>query len=86
MSRHVVDKTEDARKYVFGWDQSLQSYFLQVHHLDAPEDDQIQVWLGADKDTQLYELEDFIREARKHGLTVNHDLRRQLYKDRDEGL
>jgi hypothetical protein len=57
MSRHVVVNKQATRKWVFGWDQPLQSFYLQVHDLTLPEDERIVVWLGADKDTIISEDE-----------------------------
>lgn len=86
MSRHEVDKTEEARKWVFGWDQPLMSFYLQVHHLDAPEDhpDRILI-LGADKDTMMHNLDDLVREARKHDLVLPSQVRAQLYAEKIDG-
>ena len=85
MSQHVVISADQSRKYVFGWDQPLQSFFLQVHYLDAPEDEQIQVWLGADPATQMYEVEQLVREAKKEGLDLVPSFQTELYAEKDDG-
>lgn len=84
MSQHKV--VQEEKEFVFGWDQALQSYYLQVHDKTRDEDEQIIVWLGADKDTQMYEIQDLVTAARKHGLLIGHPLRTHLYQERDDGV
>lgn len=92
MSQHIVLGHVDDRqmKWVFGWDQPLMSFFLQVHDMSRHEDDEenprIVTWLGATKDTEMYEVEDLARAARKHGLDIPYKTRVQLYGEKDDGL
>lgn len=86
MSQHIVVNEAKKGKWVFGWDQPLQSFFLQVHDLGLPEDDRIITWLGADADTRMYEVEDLVRAARKHGLRIDHRMRVKLYGEKDDGV
>ena len=83
MSQHKVVREE--KTYVFGWDQPLQSFYLQVHDTTRSEDDQIIVWLGADKDSRMYEVQDLVSAAAKHGLLVNREMRATLYGEKDDG-
>lgn len=83
MSQHIVH--EGQYRWVFGWDQPLQSFYLQKHDSTRDEDDQIIVWLGADADTKMYEVEDLVRAANKHGLKIDHRMRVQLYGEKDDG-
>lgn len=83
MSQHVV--TRDNLEWVFGWDQMLMSFFLQIHDEDLPEEDNPVVWLGT-AGTSMYEVEDLVREAKKHGLDIDADLRVRLYRDKDDGV
>lgn len=89
MSQHIVLHSHADRKWVFGWDQMLQSFFLQVHDLTRHEDDEenprIIAWLGADKDTTMYEVEDLVREAKKNGLDIPHEAQVVLYGEKDDG-
>lgn len=85
MSRHIVEVPETEKKYVFGWDQPLQSFFLQVHDLAKPEEEQIVAWLGATADTRMYEVEDLARVARKHGMRIPHSTQVRLYGEKDDG-
>ena len=71
---------------MFGWDQPLQSFYLQVHDPSLLEDNRIVTWLGADKDTIMYEVEDLFQAARKHGLAIDHSYRDVLYREKDEGI
>jgi hypothetical protein len=84
MSRHIVE--QDEKRYVFGWDQPLMSFFLQVHDLIREEDDQVVIWLGATADTIMYEVEDLVRAAAKHGLLIEHPMRVTLYGEKDDGV
>lgn len=86
MSQHIVEK--HPAKYVFGWDQPLQSFYLQIHDLTKDEDTEgrIPVWLGADPDTKMYEVEDLVRAGQKHGLYIPHARRTQLYAEKDDGV
>jgi hypothetical protein len=46
-------------KFVYGWDQPLQTFFLHVHDAFAADPDANPViWFGATKDKVLYEVED----------------------------
>lgn len=74
------------KKWVFGWDQPLQSFYLQVHDLSLSEEERIVTWLGADRNTIMYEVEDLFREARKHGLAIDHSYRVKLYGEKDDGI
>lgn len=85
MSQHELITQDGSRKVVFGWDQPLQSFFLQVHHLDAPEDDQIKVSLGADPATTMYEVEDLVAEAMGAGIDIPYRLQVELYGEKDDG-
>lgn len=88
MSQHIVE-VED-KKFVFGWDQPLQSFYLQVHDLTRPEDDEenprIIAWYGATKDTTMYEIDDLADKARRHGLIISHGMRVKLYGEKDDGI
>lgn len=83
MSQHIV--TDQELKFVFGWDQPLMSFYLQVHNTTRAEDDQIIARLGDTKDTEMYEVEDLVREAQKHGLYIEHPMRVTLYGEKDDG-
>lgn len=85
VSRHVVVNKAATKKWVFGWDQPLQSFYLQVHDLSLPPDEQITHWLGADPKTQMYEVEHLIQAASEHGLGIDHSYLPILYQEKDEG-
>jgi hypothetical protein len=86
VSRHVVVNKKGSRKWVFGWDQPLQSFYLQVHDLSLPEDDRIVTWLGADAQTQMYEVEHLVQAASEHGLAIDHRYQVMLYGEKDDGV
>jgi len=86
VSRHVVVNRKATMKWVFGWDQPLQSFYLQVHNLVLPKDDQIVAWLGATPDSKMYEVEDLIREAKNHGLAIDPSYQPILYREKDESV
>lgn len=85
MSRHIVEQNE--KRYVFGWDQPLQSFYLQVHDLTKDEDDEdrIPVWLGATADTKMYETENLVAAAQRYGLHIDHKMQTTLYGEKDDG-
>lgn len=89
MSQHIVLHSHKDRKWVFGWDQMLQSFFLQVHDLTCHEDDEqnprIIAWLGASPETTMYEVEDLVREAKKNGLEIPYEAQVALYGEKDDG-
>jgi len=89
MARLEVDthkKVADI-KFVFGWDQPLQSFYLQVHDaFVAEEDANPVVWLGATADTRMYEVEELSRAAAKHGLHIDHPTQVKLYGEKDDGV
>lgn len=85
MSQHVVPSNRG--KWVFGWDQPLQSFYLQVHdNQPAKEINEIVLWLGADRDSIMYEVEDLVREAKKTGLIITAEMKMMLYRDKDFGV
>lgn len=85
MSQHIVTSTDKQYRFVFGWDQSLQSFYLQKHDLTRVEDDQIIVWLGATADTKIYVVEYLVLAANKHGLKIDHETQVKLYGEKDDG-
>lgn len=84
MSQHII--TNEEGRFVFGWDQPLQSFFLQKHDGDIPADDNPVVWLGATKDTTMYEVEDLVRAAMRNGLEIDRTMQVTLYGEKDAGI
>lgn len=80
MSRHIV--SHENTTWVFGWDQMLMSFFLQVHDNDLPEEENPVVWLMKD----MYEVEDLVQAAKKEGLTIGTSHRTLLYGEKDDGV
>lgn len=83
MSQHIV--VQEEKKFVFGWDQPLMSFYLQVHDMTRDEDDQIVTWLGTMPGFKLYEVEDLVRSASKNGLEISLETQSDLYVEKDEG-
>ena len=85
MSRHEI--VEDPYTLIFGWDQPLQSFFLQVHSKDTDEEHNPIHWLGADQSTQMYEVEDLVRALHKYGAhKLDHAMQVTLYHEKDAGV
>lgn len=84
VSRHIV--TNKKGRFVFGWDQMLQSFFLQLHDDRLSEEENPVVWLGADAKTRMYEVEDLVKEAAIAGLKIDYSTRVQLYGEKDDGV
>jgi len=73
-------------KFMFGWDQPLMSFYLQVHDAFVKDADANPVvWLGATADTKMYEVEDLVKAAKKHGLEIDRTMQMTLYGDKDDG-
>lgn len=74
-------------KFVYGWDQPLQSFYLQVHDafVEDPDANPV-IWLGATADTKMYEVEDLVRAGQKHGLQIDAHMRAKLYGEKDDGV
>lgn len=84
MSQHKISTGN--MKYVFGWDQALQSYFFQVHDTELDEESNPIYWYGAASAFPLYELEDLTAVMEKHGIKVDPEMSATLYLDKDEGI
>jgi hypothetical protein len=86
MSRHIVER--EKKKYVFGWDQHLMSFFLQIHDLTLDEDDEdrIDYAIGATANTIVYEVDEFVKVARRYGLDIPYKTRVELYGEKDDGI
>lgn len=92
MSQHTIiqgpfrhgGQWED-RKWVFGWDQPLQTFFLQKHDAMAenPDDNPV-IWLGT-KPREIYEVEDLVRIAMNHGLDIPYRIQVELFHEKDVG-
>lgn len=73
-------------KFVFGWDQALMSFYLQVHDAFVVDPDANPViWLGADQKSQMYEVEHLVQVAMEHGLGLTREMQMTLYSDKDDG-
>jgi hypothetical protein len=83
VSQHIV--VQENKKFTFGWDQPLMSFFLQVHDQTFMEEERLVVWAGATKDTQLYEVDDLVVMARRYGLDIPYETQVKLYREKDEG-
>lgn len=84
MSRHEI-KNEVGRA-AFGWDNMLQSFYLQMYNDNLPEDDNPVIWLGATDQTRMYEVEDLVRIAKKNGLEIAYPIQVKLYGEKDDGI
>lgn len=84
MSRHEL--INDKGRWVFGWDQPLMSFFLQLHNPCLSEKKNPVIWLGATAKTSMYEVEDLVRAATKYGLPITPELQVKLYGEKDNGV
>jgi hypothetical protein len=74
-------------KFIYGWDQPLQTFFLQVHDAFVADPDANPViWFGATKDKVLYEVEDLVRVAQLYGLRLDQEMQTKLYGEKDDGV
>lgn len=85
MSRHMVAQGD--KRFVFGWDQPLMSFFLQVHDRTIEnKDNQIVFRAGATPETAMYEVEHLVQVASEHGLDIDPQMQSQLYGEKDDGV
>jgi hypothetical protein len=83
MSRHLL--TNEKGEWAVGWDQPLQSFYLQLYDENLPEDDNPVIWAGATRESRMYEVDDLVRVARRNGLAIPYSLQVTLYGDKDDG-
>lgn len=86
MSQHVIET--DELRWVFGWDQTLMTFFLQKHEKELNDSDPDRnpvIWLGADRHTKMYEVEELVTNARQLGLKLPYKALVALFEDKDEG-
>lgn len=89
MSRHVINESKRCF-WVVGWDQPLQTFFLQQHKRSASEDRNPIKWFPRTNSPHpeigpMYDLEDLERVMRRNGMVLEPHIKTQLYLDRDEG-
>jgi hypothetical protein len=72
-------------KFVYGWDQPCQSFYLQVLDTSRDEEDQVITWDGYTPDTRMYEVEHLVQRAHKEGLEIPLDQQSELYLEKDDG-
>lgn len=84
MSQHTINAAP--KQFVFGWDQPLMSFFLQVHDLTLDEDEQITHRYGASPDTIMYEVDELARVCARHGLVLGASIKTKLYGEKDDGV
>jgi hypothetical protein len=82
MSRYVVEN--ENIEFLFGWDQPMLTFFLQINDKHADEDDGPLYWYGTGL-REIYEVEDLASIAKRHGLQINHERQVNLYSDKDLG-
>jgi hypothetical protein len=89
VSQHIHTSPSGETKFVFGWDQPLMTFYLQVHDMTKSEDaeeDRVYAWYGSTVDNAMYEVEDLVRAAHRHGLIIEAPMMTQLYREKDEGV
>lgn len=74
MSQHSI--THENKKWVFGWDPPLMSYFLQVHDSNLSEEENPIAWIN-----DLHNLEDLTRALKEHGIELSPGLQKWLFQD-----
>lgn len=84
MSRHMVRQGD--KRFVFGWDPPLTSFFLQVHDPSLDEEDQIIFRAGDTPETAMPEVEHLVQVASEHGLWIDSQMEVHLYREKDDGV
>lgn len=83
VSRHEIET--EYHTWVVGWDQPLQTFFLQRFDKGDTQGNVADIWLGGTPQTKMYEVEDLVQAAAKNGLVVDHAIQVKLYGDKDDG-
>ena len=86
MSRHEIPGFSPANKITLGWDNPLQTFFVQVIDRKAEladKDDKFVLWLGT-KPREIYEVEQLVRLVSLFA-HVTPAMGVTLYGDKDEG-
>lgn len=74
-------------KWVFGWDNPLQSFYLQIHDAFAEDYDANPViWLGATEETKMPTVADLALTAVSYGLAISPAKQGMLQAEKDRGL
>lgn len=83
VSQHI--RETETVKYVFGWDQPLTSFYLQVFDTTLEEKDNPVIWLAPPLNF-LYDVEDLVRAAIPHGLLLTNEERVKLREEKGAGI
>lgn len=82
MSQHVI--LQNDKRFVFGWDPPLGSFFLQIHDLNKDEEENPIVWLGTAPEDKQLGVGVIVQTAREHGLIINREMQGLLYEEKRE--
>jgi hypothetical protein len=86
MSRHEIPGFSPANKIIVGWDNPLQTFFVQVidrKKEDAGRDEKFLLWLGCSL-REIYEVEQLVRLLSLFA-KLTPAMQATLYGDKDEG-
>jgi hypothetical protein len=85
VSKHVI--ANGKTKFVFGWDQPLQTFFFQVHDLQiADADSNPVIWMGATPDTEIYDIPELLSIAEQHECVIPYKTQIYLFIEKDNGI
>lgn len=80
MSDHVIE--DDKLRWIFGWNQSLRSFFLVKHDKTLGDDQNPVIRLGT-LPREISEADGLCSLALMAGLNISRELLFQLYRDKD---
>jgi hypothetical protein len=76
MSRHTIPALQPGITVVVGWDNPLSTFFAQVSHNDAEEDDDpIVLWLGTTPNEVLLP-QDLVAPLAPYAVVTDHTIAR----------
>jgi hypothetical protein len=87
MSRHEIPGFSPANKVIVGWDNPMQTFFMQVidrKKENAGKDEKFVSWRGTAL-REIYEVEDLRRRLSPYA-DLTRKMGSALYGDKDEGL
>lgn len=85
MSQHIINDDRLNLTWKFGWDNPLQSFFLQKHDHKVAADINPVLWLGATAETRMYDVADLVRTAMRNGLDIPYRIQVELHEEQDNG-
>lgn len=84
MSRHEIPARDAAHKIIVGWDNPMQTFFMQViDRRKEDEDEKFVSWRGTSL-REIYEVDELRRRLSRYA-ELTPEMGATLYGDKDDG-